>query len=969
MADKSPGVYFNEYDNTAFTNPKTVTGTTVGIVGYAKKGEIGVPTLVTSWVDFKAKFGTPIKGLYSGLAAYNVLSAGGAVMFCRVADDTACQSNYVVKNPIEGKNGSVSFTKTTDIKTGISGYYNGLVYTFKATTYDGDSKVFFVRSPASGKLTQASILAQIGNQLGTTAASHELKLNNTIPSGLFSFNIEKNNEAIADETFYIATTTAQAGRTLAESIANAITTGTNGYTKMVITRANDGGLGETPIDPEVALHITGVKRFTINKGTSESLEVQIDTVDSDTLKTIVNKLDAKLSSAYSIRAILSEQNMASEGETPKNYPCIVFIRSDKGEGNSLNIGSIKTTEDLVEEDFDDGSTTVKRVVNCNDLFLASANGNATSFMATCEQAAEYSLQCYEYEAVQNSGSLYKGLTVEYVEETNSVILKSEATGSSEAIKFIAGKYGEPLIENVSTSDAVLTGTDEIALNVYRNENSNYKIKFESINSITAPSIENISASDIGAETLPGFFRNLSTIMVDLNDAESTGFDEPEQGADAVAATARDMIVFTSKEKGTATNNIKVEVYSTTSPIDGSVTRYLNVYVDGTLKEKFENISLAYDDIDNRFDTVINESTDNGGSAYMTVKVIKNDYANPEVELSDGVYYIGKANKSTDVAKDDDIEVSGYAYYDYMVGNDGVAEDGGDLFEEAMKAGTSPMANKELYDFHILIAPDDITQQVQTAMINLCEDRGDAIAIIDPPIGLDKQAVIDWHNGKGGYGRSVAPQSNYAATYWPWCKVSDPTNNNKICWVMPSLVIAPLYVGVDKSVGCWYAPAGEQNGQLSVIDIEKYPNRLDRDDLYVDYNRINPITKFKDGNIYVYGEKTLHRTNSVLTKVHTRRMLVQIKKQCREALRGYIFQPNTSSVLGKISGNVSAILEAYRAGGGLASYQVICDETNNPTEVRQQDIVNVDVILIPNGTIEQINISLTLNKKEETVTTE
>lgn len=968
MADKSPGIYYQEYDNTAFINPKAVTGTTVGIVGYAKKGPIGVPTLITSWINFKATFGAPIKGLYSGLAAYNVLNAGGAVMFCRVADDTARQSNYIVKNPVEGKNGSVSFTRTTDIKTGVNGYYNGMVYTFKASTYDGASKAFFVRSPASGKLTQASVLAQIERQIGETPASHELKLRNTIPSGLFSFNIEKNDEDLAEETFYVTTTTAQSGRTLAEALANAIITGTNGYTKMVITRANDGGLGETPINPDAALNITGVKKFTINKGTSENLEVQIDVVNTDTLRTIVDKLDAKLSSSYSIRAILSEQNMSS-GQTPKNYPCIVFIRSDKGEGNSLNVGSTKTTEDLVYEEYEDGSQTKIRLANCNDLFLASKNGNATSFMATCQEASEYSLQCYDYEAIQNSGNLYKGLTVEYVEETNSVLLKSEAAGSSETIKFIAGKFGSPLVENVSTSDAVLAGADEISLNVYRNESSNYKIRFESIKSIIAPSLENISAEDIGADTIPGFFRSLSTIMVDLNDSGSTGFDEPEQGADAVAATARDMIVFTSKEKGSATNNIKVEVYSTISPIDGTKTRYLNTYVDGVLKEKFEDISLVYDDVDNRFDTKINEPVDNGGSAYITAKVIKNDYANPEVELPDGVYYIGQANKPTDVAKDADLEVSGYAYYDYMVGSDGVSEEGGDLFEEVMKPGVSPMANKELYDFHILIAPDDITQQVQTAMINLCEDRGDAVAIIDPPIGLDKQAVIDWHNGKGNYGRSVAPQSNYAVTYWPWCKVADPTNNNKICWVMPSLVIAPLYVSVDKSVGCWYAPAGEQNGQISVIDIEKYPNRLDRDDLYVDYNRINPITKFKDGNIYVYGEKTLQRTNSVLTKIHTRRMLVQIKKQCREALRGYIFQPNTSSVLGKISGNVSAILESYRASGGLASYQVICDETNNPTEIRQQDIVNVDVILVPNGTIEQINISLTLNKKEETVTTE
>ena len=155
--------------------------------------------------------------------------------------------------------------------------------------------------------------------------------------------------------------------------------------------------------------------------------------------------------------------------------------------------------------------------------------------------------------------------------------------------------------------------------------------------------------------------------------------------------------------------------------------------------------------------------------------------------------------------------------------------------------------------------------------------------------------------------------------------------------------------------------------MAVADIEAYPNKLDRDEMYVDYNRVNPITKFKDGSIIVYGEKTLQRINSVLTKVHTRRMLVQIRKQCREALRGYIFMPNTPDYLGKISSNMTAILEGYKAGGGLAYYRVVCDETNNPTEIRQQDIVNVDVVCVPEGTIEEINISLTLNKSEEAVT--
>ena len=967
MATKSPGVYFSEIDNTAYENPKTVTGTTVCVVGYAKKGPIGVPTEITSWSSFKSTFGTPIDGLYSGLAVYNVLSAGGSVMFCRVADDTASQSNYIVKNPIEGSNGSVCFTRSTDIKQGVSNYTNGLVYTVKLSTYDKDSKVMYVRAPASGKLTQSSVLAQLEEQLAETPAAHELKLNSSITGGLYSFNIMNGESKVSTGDFYIEVSSGQSGATLAQNIASALTSGSNAITTMVITRDAAGGLGETPLDVDVPLNMTDTKKFKLNKG--EDIEVQIDVEASYSLKKIVSLLDDKLSASYNARALLGYVNMSTEGT--KLYPAVIIVRLDKNSGNTIDINSVSSTETLKTELVDE----VETVTNCYDLFLTAAGAPSdkrSSGMATCNEASAYSLQVYDYETVSNGTAVTSGVTVEYNEDTDSIILKTTNTGSSETVKFVEAAYGDYLVSSVSTSNIALAGGDEIDLLLSRSSDSDYKIKVESDKAIDTPTIENITPSDIGVEQLPAFFKNLLSIMVDPNDPVSTGADDPVQGADAVEASARDMIVFTSKEKGSATNNIVVEVYTTVSPIandDGTYTKthYLTVTVDNVLKETYEDISLVYDDVDNRFDTIINESEDNGGSSYINVKVIKNNFADTDVELPDGVYKIGKANKSTDIKKTDDIEYTGYDFYDYTVGNDGVpTEDGGDLFEDAMAAGTSKLANKELYDFHVLITPDDITQQVQSAAIALCEDRGDAIAIIDPPVGLSKKAVIDWHNGKGNYGRSVAPTSNFAATYWPWCKVSDPTANNKICWVMPSVVMAAKYVTVDKTAGCWYAPAGETNGQLSVIDIEQYPSRLDRDDLYVDYNRINPLAKFKDGNIYAYGEKTLQRTNSVLTKIHTRRMLVQIKKQCREALKGYIFMPNTTSYLGKISSNMTAILETYKAGGGLSYYKVICDETNNPTEVRQQDIVNVDVILVPEGTIEQINISLTLNRSEETV---
>ena len=88
MATKTPGIYFSEIDNTEYRNPSAEINTTVAIIGFAKKGPIGVPTEITTYNDYKTKFGTPIDGQYAGLAIRNVLSAGGTVLFTRVADTT-----------------------------------------------------------------------------------------------------------------------------------------------------------------------------------------------------------------------------------------------------------------------------------------------------------------------------------------------------------------------------------------------------------------------------------------------------------------------------------------------------------------------------------------------------------------------------------------------------------------------------------------------------------------------------------------------------------------------------------------------------------------------------------------------------------------------------------------------------------------------------------------------------------------
>ena len=99
------------------------------------------------------------------------------------------------------------------------------------------------------------------------------------------------------------------------------------------------------------------------------------------------------------------------------------------------------------------------------------------------------------------------------------------------------------------------------------------------------------------------------------------------------------------------------------------------------------------------------------------------------------------------------------------------------------------------------------------------------------------------------------------------------------------------------------------GKITVGDIEYSPKLSERDDIYTWMNRVNPIIKFNDGRTIIYGEKLAFVKNSALAKIHTRRMLLDIKKQVRAALQSFLFMPNVSDIWNKAAGAINAILEA------------------------------------------------------------
>jgi phage tail sheath protein FI len=1041
MATQSPGIYVNEIDNTSYVNVSATTGTNVCVIGYARKGPVGVPTEIYSYNSFIKTFGYPIKGTYSAMAVRNVLSAGGGVLYIRIGDENALSSSkYIVKNAVPFKYGTVGFKKSGNITKGTAGYKTNSNYVFDIVNTSGTRKTIFLRSP-EGMWTMAKIYEQISKQMGATEGWQEIRYVEEIVSkaGLFSYNFEVNGTKVSEQPYYItlsagATTTVE---TLAKRLNKSLSTGSNATFELEVFGSvgdvingvnglNNYTTKNTIIrEDHIAFNVNDPDGKSMYIGFSEKIGENDPTVTpiaisfapgSYTYEDVVDLLNSKLRDE-NIYVYFKE----GAGATPSK---IVFVSTNTDPGYRFGIQSAITADPESYE-------AVK------DLFVTAEESEVFKNL-TGVSAEEEGFKPISIVATATPVSNMVGSPVDsfYIEASGkSIFLRTVATGRGQSVKAVdaTDEYGSDLFGIGFTKVSGVQGSDSINLSTIRNGN----IIFYDIADINPPVIKETDTSSV-------LFDDVESARAEFNNAiPLLGGVETIDGNTKISAMNRDMVVFSSKEKGTGTSDLSVAVKTYVSPLykenvyvkaieeyeeilynekeeyadlnvrlttekekpiaqqdanrietltaaiersSAAIEQYtafiaaketemveakaantshsIIVYQGNTQVEVFEDVS--YDITSNNcFDKVMNESTENGGSAYIEVEIIKNDFDSNIVEIKDGKYYLGKANSDTDVEKTDAMEAEDYNLYDYAIGTDGIIEDPSDLFLEQLDKENSAIMNKDLYDFHILITPDcNEAMEVQDAATACCEERGDAIYIMDPPIGLSKDAVIDWHNGRG-YGRSNGPDDTYVATYWPWGKAFDSYSNSYV-WTMPSVFMAAQYCKVDKAIGPWQAPAGDTYGAVSIVDIEQPTTKADRDDLYTEANRINPFIKYGDGTIVCYGEKTMQRKNSTLTKVHTRRMMIQIKKDLRTALNTYIFMPSTDMNLSEINATINTIMQKYKTVGGVSSFKVVCDSTNNTTETLQQDIINAYISCVPVGTIEQINIDCSLDKNNETV---
>jgi hypothetical protein len=905
---KSPSIGIYEIDDSGYAI--TSSDTSVMVVGYATKGPIGEPVELTTKGEFLEMFGKPpLSAPWGHLAAQRLFNVTNKVQYLRVANEegesAAVAAEKIITNSSNATFGYQEFSRLYPVA--YSSYDKNELYEFEIEVDEnGTKKKVIITSPGTGDWNLPNIANDINSELvkDTVAFQEFSAKTNPILTKVgeeYRFKASINGANLMSSTggesedFSVFLTIGDKLEDISQKMKLALEEGTNGYQNWEY----DGVISD--VDENTGNNLTPETEYNFNVsvdgGSIKEIVLTTPSGDAQTFTELAQAIEDAINSA-----IVAD---GSEVKVVVSNSGFRFLSKKRGTSSTIVV-----VDDNVAGD---GTPLFNSLQTTSSLATPVDGGAGTA-----------------------PGDATNGYDVSVNEDTGRVRLSSIAVGSSAFAEVFPPSVGKGLTEVLGVRLSSVPGTESIT----------------AICEIVSSKIRIVSQDEANKGTASKVLITAKTLSTTKSLITLLGTDEPVDGAGEVLQASTDNILIRAKDKGSDTNRIVVVKSSETNAITKEFDHSIEVYYEGLLQESFTDISLEVNS-ENFFSKVINSDHVNGGSKWISIEFSDNPVGSSDgiITFPDGTYQLGQGT----VAYQDGFDINDY---DYREGTDGVSESGGaGLFVEALDV-SKELGNQEVYNFDILITPDNNSEVTQNAAEVLCNFRKDFVYIADPPFGLEYDEVVDWHNGEGGFGRNSALNNSYIATYWSWLKDYNQFTKEHF-WQTPSAFLAEKFIETDNNFGPWASVAGDTRGRVIATEIEKSPSKVQRDILYNTSNRINPIVKFTGKGIVVYGQKTTLRSTSALSSLHVRRTAIYVKKLIKKAMEGFIFEAHTPETWGRAANYINSILESVRQKGGLETYSVRIDSSLNTEKEKSMGVMKGIIKIVPVGVIEHIDLKLSI----------
>ena len=252
------------------------------------------------------------------------------------------------------------------------------------------------------------------------------------------------------------------------------------------------------------------------------------------------------------------------------------------------------------------------------------------------------------------------------------------------------------------------------------------------------------------------------------------------------------------------------------------------------------------------------------------------------------------------------------------------------------------------------------------LVDLAEHRKDCVAFLSPPsapAGTEYNSVV-YDNSLGGYSgpssvvtyrnETLNTSSSYAVMDSGWKYMYD-SYNDRNRWVPLNPDVAGLVVRTEQTTDPWFSPAGFNRGQIQgVVKLSLNPNKAERDELYE--AGINPVVSFPGEGTVLFGDKTLQRRPSALDRINIRRLMIHLEKAISTAAKYNLFEFNDDFTRRAFISTVNPFLRRVQSQRGITDFRVVCDTTNNTSQVIDNNEFVADIFIKPARSINYIQLN-------------
>jgi len=263
-----------------------------------------------------------------------------------------------------------------------------------------------------------------------------------------------------------------------------------------------------------------------------------------------------------------------------------------------------------------------------------------------------------------------------------------------------------------------------------------------------------------------------------------------------------------------------------------------------------------------------------------------------------------------------------------------------------------LANPDVVDVSLLISGDASTT-IQQKVIDTAVARKDCVAFVSPPSTVTTSAdpttvVTTWASS------TIARASSYAMADSGW-KYQFDKYNNVYRWVPLNGDIAGLCVYTDNVADPWYSPAGSVRGAIrNVVKLAWNPTQAQRDTIYS--VGVNPVVSMPGMGTILYGDKTLLTQPSAFGRINVRRLFIVLEKAISQASKFSLFELNDEFTRAQFIALVEPFLRDVKGRRGIYDYRVVCDTTNNTSQVIDSNEFVGDIYIKPARSINYVRLN-------------